>query len=80
MLGKRQNGVSHVFVHSLQHRSQFLGINAYDKVQEQDKMKASIPLLKEQGYSAPKQLLRILLLVLGPSEMARAISMDEVSS
>ena len=60
--------------------SQFLGINAYDKVQEQDNMKASTQLLKEQGYSAPKQLLRILLLVLGPSEMARAISMDEVSA
>ena len=60
--------------------SQFLGINAYDKVQEQDNMKASTQLLKEQGYSAPKQLLRILLLVLGPAEMARAISMDEVSA
>jgi len=34
--------------------SEFVGINAYDKVQEQDNMKASIRLLKEQGYSAPK--------------------------
>ena len=32
-------------------------------------MKASIRLLKEQGYSAPKQLLRILLLALSPTEI-----------
>ena len=36
------------------------------KIQEQDNMKASIRLLKEQGYSAPKQLFRILLLALSP--------------
>ena len=60
--------------------SEFVGINAYDKVQEQDNMKASIRLLKEQGYSAPKQLLRILLLALSPSEMAMAVSMDGVSA
>jgi len=60
--------------------SEFVGINAYDKVQEQDNVKASIQLLKEQGYSAPKQLLRIRLLALSPSEMAMAISMDEVSA
>ena len=60
--------------------SEFVGINAYDKVQEQDNMKASFRLLKEQGYSAPKQLLRILLVALSPAEMAMAISMDEASS
>jgi hypothetical protein len=60
--------------------SEFVGINAYDKVQEQDNMKASIRLLKEQGYSAPKQLLRILLLALSPSEMAMAFSTDTVSA
>ena len=60
--------------------SEFVGINAYDKVQEQDIMKASIPLLKEQGRNTPKQLLRILLLALSPSEMAMAVSMDGVSA
>ena len=40
-------------------------------------MKASIRLLKEQGYSAPKQLLRIFLLALSPTEkMAMASSTD----
>ena len=58
--------------------SEFVGINAYDKVQEQDNMKASIPLLKEQGRNTPKQLLRILLLALSPSKMAMAVSMDGV--
>ena len=47
---------------------------------DQGNLKASIRLLKERGYSAPKQLLRILLLALSPSEMAMAISMDEVSA
>ena len=55
-------------------------MNAYDKIQEQDNMKASIRLLREQGYSAPKQLLRILLLALSPSEMAMAFSTDAVSA
>ena len=52
---KRQNGVSHVLckVYSMD-TSEFVGINAYDKIQEQDSMKASIRLLKEQGYSTPK--------------------------
>ena len=59
--------------------SEFGGINAYDEVQEQDNMKASIRLLKEQGYSAPKQLLRILLLALSPSEMAMAVFVDGTS-
>ena len=59
--------------------SEFVGMNAYDKIQEQDNMKA-IRLLKEQGYSAPKQLLRILLLALRPSEMAMAFSTDAVSA
>ena len=46
-------------------------------------MKASIRLLKKQGYSAPKQLLRILLLALSPAEVAMASSpvpMDDVSA
>jgi len=47
--------------------SEFVDIDAYDKVQEQDNMKASIRLLKEHGYSAPKQLLRILLPALSPA-------------
>ena len=34
--------------------SEFVGINAYDKIQEEDNMKASIRLLQEQGYSTPK--------------------------
>ena len=62
--------------------SEFVGMNAYDKIQEQDNMKASIRLLKEQRYSAPKQLLGILLLALSPSEMATAMafSTDAVSA
>ena len=60
--------------------SEFVGMDAYDKIQEQDNVKASIRLLKEQGYSAPKQLLRILLLALSPSEMAMATSTDAVSA
>ena len=56
--------------------SEYVGMNAYDKIQEQDNMKASIRLLKEQGCSAPKQLLRILLLALTPTEMAMAASTD----
>ena len=57
---------------------------AYDKIQEQDNMKANIRLFKEQGYSALKQLLRVLLLLaLTPAEMAMVsspISMDDVSA
>ena len=34
--------------------SEFVAMNAYDKIQEQDNMKASIRLLREQGYSAPQ--------------------------
>jgi hypothetical protein len=44
-------------------------------------MKASVRLLKK--YSAPKQLLRILLLALSPAEVAMAsspIPMDDVSA
>lgn len=44
-------------------------------------MKASIRFLKKQGYSAPKQFLRILLLALSPAEVAMAsspIPMDDV--
>ena len=47
---------------------------------DQGNLKASIRLLKERGYSAPQQLLRILLLALGPSEMAMAVSMDGVTA
>ena len=56
--------------------SEYVGMSAYDKSQEQDNMKASIRLLKVQGYSAPKQLLRIFLLALSSTEMAMVSSMD----
>ena len=53
--------------------SEFVGMSAYDRIQEQDNVRTSIRLLKEQGYSAPQQVLRILLLALSCSlEMAMA--------
>eukprot|EP00435_Cladocopium_sp_Y103_P050419 s572_g15.t1 len=59
--------------------SEYVGMSAYDKIQEQDNMKTSIRLLKEQGYSAPKQLFRILLLALSPGEMAAMSSISDAA-